>query len=158
MAKWVGLILAACVIVAPARAAADKLDRLELARRIIATESVEVEMVYFEESVPYFLDSLTHSVTLTEEEQESAVAVLREEYQAALAIAREHRSGALARVFDEAELTAILAFWESPVGRRFSEEEAGLYQESVAMQNVMNAAVLQHALERILAEREGRDY
>lgn len=150
--------LALLVLAAPAAAAADKLDRLELARRIIATESVDVEMVYFEQSVPYFLGSLSQSVTLTEEEQEGAVAVLREEYQAALTLAREHRAEALSRVFDEAELSAILAFWESPVGRRFSEEEVGLYQQTIAMQNVMNAAVLQHALERILAEREGRDY
>ncbi len=150
--------LALLVLAAPAPAAADKLDRLELARRIIATESVDVEMVYFEQSVPYFLGSLSQSVTLTEEEQEGAVAVLREEYQAALTLAREHRAEALSRVFDEAELSAILAFWESPVGRRFSEEEVGLYQQTIAMQNVMNAAVLQHALERILAEREGRDY
>ncbi len=150
--------LALLVLAAPAPAAADKLDRLELARRIIATESVDVEMVYFEQSVPYFLGSLTQSVTLTEVEQAGAVAVLREEYQAALTLAREHRAEALSRVFDEAELSAILAFWESPVGRRFSEEEVGLYQQTIAMQNVMNAAVLQHALERILAEREGRDY
>jgi hypothetical protein len=158
MGKWAGWALAVWVLATPSPAVADKLDRLELARRIIATESLDVEMVYFEESVPYFLGSLTQTVTLSEEEQEGAVAVLREEYQAALAIAREHRAEAYARVFNESELAGILAFYESPIGRRFSEEELGLYQESVAMQNVMNAAVLQHALERILAEREGRDY
>lgn len=132
-------------------AAAD--DRLALATAIVATVSDEVEMQYFDASLPFYMNAIQQSVRLTEAEQERITQLLREEYVAALAIGRRHRAETYARIFTESDLRDILDFYNSGAGRRFLEAEPQITDDNIQLQNAMNAAVMENAVQRLLEER-----
>jgi hypothetical protein len=63
-----------------------------------------------------------------------------------------------ARIFAEEDLRSIAAFWESAAGRSFIAHEAEIQQDNIDLQNAMNAAVLQNALERTLEARNAQHF
>jgi hypothetical protein len=141
-----------------APAFADEAERLALARRIISTRQEDVEMQFFDATLPYYMAAIEQTVNITEAERDRMPDVLREEYRAALLTAREHTVLFYARIFAEEDLRSIAAFWESAAGRSFIAHEAEIQQDNIDLQNAMNAAVLQNALERTLEARNAQHF
>lgn len=131
---------------------------MELARQIIATRSMDSEMQFFDATLPYYMQALEQAFTMTDLEREALPQILREEYLEALVIAREHGAETYARIFTEAELRQILAFYESDAGRRFLANQVEIGQDNILVQQAMNAAVLQHAAERLLSGRGSQPF
>jgi hypothetical protein len=154
-------LLAILVALAPAFSApafADEDERMALARQVIATRSDEAEMQFFEATLPYYLSSIEQTVNMTDVERDGLPALLREEYVAALGPAREHAAATYARIFSEEELRELVAFYHSGVGRKFLERQTEIQQDGINLQRVMNAAVLQNALERMLRARTAEHF
>lgn len=136
---------------------ADEAERLDLARRIVATRSEDVEMQFFDATLPYYMAAVEQSASFSEAERERMPDLLREEYRAALIMAREHTAVLYARIFTEEDLRGIAAFWESRAGRSYIAHESEIQQDNIDMQNAMNSAVLQNAMQRTL-EMRGADH
>ena len=149
-------LLAWLALLAPLFAApafADDAERMELARRFVATRTDETEMQFFDATLPYYMSAIEETVNITDLERERLPDLLREEYRTALVTAREHTAQTYARIFTEAELRELVAFYESGAGRRYLEHQGEIQQDSIDLQRAMNAAVLQNAAERMLEER-----
>jgi hypothetical protein len=149
---------AALTLFAPAPAFADEAERLALARQIIATRSDEAELQFFEATLPYYLYNLEQATALTEAERARLPDMLREEYLEALELSREHSAATFARIFTEAELREILDFYKSDAGRRFLANQTELQEDSLALQQAMNIAVMEGALERLLESRTAQHF
>lgn len=139
-------------------ARADEAERLGLARQIMALRSAEAEERYFQALLPYYMQSIAQSMSLTEGDRARLPDVLREEYQRAQVTAREHSAATYARIFTEEELRQILAFYESAAGRRFLASQVELSDDGINLQQAVNIAVLSAVAERLLAAREGRQF
>ncbi|MCX7360219.1 MAG: DUF2059 domain-containing protein [Alphaproteobacteria bacterium] len=154
-------LLACLALVAPMFAApafAGDVERLELARRFVATRSEATEMRFFDATLPYYLSAIEQTVNITDLERARLPDLLREEYRAALVTAREHTAETYARLFTEDELRELVGFYESGVGRRYLEHQGEIQQDSIDLQRAMNAAVLQNAAERMLEERGAQHF
>lgn len=152
MRIWAPLAALAVLLTAqPARA--DDAHRLAMARELVATRSHAAEMQYFDAILPFYTAQIEQAARLTDVEREQLPQVLREEYEAALLTAHEHAAQTYARLFSEAELQDVLDFYESATGRHFIASETELSRDSINMQQAMNVAVMQGAVERVLAAR-----
>ncbi len=154
-------LLALVALIAPMFATpafADEAERLELARRFVATRSDETEMQFFDATLPYYMSAMEQSLNVTDVERERLPDVLREEYRRALVTAREHTAQTYARIFTEDELRELVAFYETGVGRSYLEHQGEIQQDSIDLQRAMNAAVLQSAAERVLDGRNAQHF
>ena len=155
------VLLAVLLVVAPAfstPAFADEAERMALARQVIATRSDEAEMQFFEATLPYYLSVVEQTAGMTEAERDRLPDLLREEYVAALGPAREHAAATYARILTEEELRELVAFYYSGVGRKFLERQTEIQRDGIDLQRVMNAAVLQNTLERMLQARNAEHF
>jgi hypothetical protein len=155
------LILAGLALVAMgagAPAYADEAERLALARQIVATRSEAAEMQFFEASLPYYMATMEQALNLTEQERERLPAMLREEYRAALIPSRERSAQTYVRIFTEEDLREVVAFYQSSAGRKFLDRQTEIQQDSIELQRVMNAAVLQNTAERLMEGRQTHEF
>lgn len=123
------LILASAMLTG-APALAQESRELELAHRIIQLSEVERPMLEMIDSLgPIVAQPLRADGGFTEEDIDQFVSIFREEFLAELPALLDIVAQTYARRFSASEMEQVIAFLETPVGRRWAELQTEMMQD-----------------------------
>ncbi|MBI3439664.1 MAG: DUF2059 domain-containing protein [Proteobacteria bacterium] len=123
--------------------------RLDLARQIVALRSQSSEMQLFRAKLPWFTAAMQANVRMNDAQRAALPRILEEQYRAAMAPAHENIAAAYARIFTAAQLRDVLAFNTSDTGRAWLSHQEELTETSLALQRVVDLAVLAGATQQL---------
>jgi len=129
-------------------------ESMELARRLVEVSQGETIMQQmFNALTPQIMSlALNKDPNLNDEKKAKIEGVMKEELDAAIPEFLEQTAKIYASNFTEDELQDVIAFYESPTGKKFQGLAPQLMQESMQHGQALGQNVGQRAIERLKAD------
>ncbi|WP_291844011.1 DUF2059 domain-containing protein [Maricaulis sp.] len=132
---------------------ADATRRVELARQIVeASTSEDVYRIALETSLPLARQNFAVSIPgATDAQLDEAMDIMLEIMMSTYPDVVEVSSNVYASRFTEAELVEILAFYQTPVGRKLASEMPGITGELAQIGEMLGGQAVQNNIGRLQA-------
>ncbi len=129
-------------------------DSMELARRLVEMSQGEtIVQQMFDALTPQIMSlALSKDSDLSDEKKSRIEEVMKQELDAAVPGFMEQTAKIYASNFTASELQDVIAFYESPTGKKFQELVPQLMQESMKHGQALGENVGQRAIERLKAD------